>query len=84
MKDDITNMTAIFKTHEECEGKKTAPRTAPLTVPRTGLIEEDPGMGKTTYCQKLAYDWATSREHMGRVLPDDCSTFTAKVPRYQI
>ena len=73
MKEDITNMTAIFKTHEECEGKKTAPptapRTAPLTVPRTVLIEGDPGMGKTTYCQKLAYDWATSREHWDKSFP---------------
>ena len=73
MKEDITNMTAIFKTHEECEGKKTAsptaPRTALLTVPRTVLIEGDPGMGKTTYCQKLAYDWATSREHWDKSFP---------------
>ncbi|CAH3030435.1 unnamed protein product [Porites evermanni] len=42
--DDITNMTAIFKAHKECQR------------PRTVLIEGDPGMGKTTYCQKLAYD----------------------------
>ena len=45
--DEITNMTAIFKAHAECQS------------PRTVLIEGDPGMGKTTYCQKLAYDWAT-------------------------
>ena len=45
--DEITNMTAIFKAHPECQS------------PRTALIEGDPGMGKTTYCQKLAYDWAT-------------------------
>ncbi|XP_022804465.1 protein NLRC3-like isoform X1 [Stylophora pistillata] len=45
--DEITNMTAIFRPHEE--GKK----------PRTVLIEGDPGIGKTTYSQKLAYDWAT-------------------------
>ena len=47
--DDITNMTAIFKAHAECQ------------KPRTVLIEGDPGMGKTTYCQKLAYDWATKQ-----------------------
>ena len=58
MKDDITNMTAIFKTHEKCE-----------EPPRTVLIEGDPGMGKTTYCQKLAYDWATSREHWDESFP---------------
>ena len=48
--DDITNMTAIFKPHVECQR------------PRTVLIEGDPGMGKSTYCQKLAYDWATKQE----------------------
>ena len=47
--DDITNMTAIFKTNAECQR------------PRTVLIEGDPGVGKTTYCQKLAYDWATKQ-----------------------
>ena len=59
MKDVITNMTAIFKTHEECE-----------EPPRTVLIEGDPGMGKTTYCQKLAYDWATSQEHWDESFPN--------------
>ena len=48
--DDITDMTAIFKPHVECQR------------PRTVLIEGDPGMGKSTYCQKLAYDWATKQE----------------------
>ena len=55
--DDITNMTAIFKPHEECE------------KPRTVLIEGDPGMGKTTYCQKLAYDWATKQENWDKSFP---------------
>ena len=54
---DITNMTAIFKPHKEC-GK-----------PRTVLIEGDPGMGKTTYCQKLAYDWATKQENWDKSFP---------------
>ena len=39
-------MTDVFKSHEECE------------EPRVVLIEGQPGMGKTTYCQKLAYDWS--------------------------
>ena len=39
-------MTDAFKSHEECE------------EPRVVLIEGQPGMGKTTYCQKLAYDWS--------------------------
>ena len=57
MTDDITNMTAIFKPHEECE------------KPRTVLIEGDPGIGKTTYCQKLAYDWATKQENWDKSFP---------------
>ena len=43
-------MTEIFKPHKECP------------KPRTVLIEGEPGMGKTTYCQKLAYDWAKGQE----------------------
>ena len=39
-------MTDAFKSHEECE------------EPRVMLIEGQPGMGKTTYYQKLAYDWS--------------------------
>ena len=56
--DDITNMTAIFKAHSECQR------------PRTVLIEGDPGMGKTTYCQKLAYDWATKQKEFDPSFPD--------------
>ena len=56
--DDITNMTAIFKAHAECQR------------PRTVLIEGDPGMGKTTYCQKLAYDWATKQNKWDRSFPE--------------
>ena len=48
--DEITNMTGIFRAHTECK------------KPRTVLVEGDPGMGKTTYSQKLAYDWATKQE----------------------
>ena len=46
----ITNMTSIFTSHEDCQH------------PRIVLIEGEPGMGKTTYCQKLAYDWATEQD----------------------
>ena len=55
---DITNMTAIFKAHAECQR------------PRTVLIEGDPGMGKTTYCQKLAYDWATKQNEWDPSFPE--------------
>ena len=40
--DEIVNMTDVFKSHEECE------------EPRVVLIEGQPAMGKTTYCQKLS------------------------------
>ena len=53
--DKVVNMSAIFKQHEECP------------QPRTVLIEGKPGMGKTTYCKKLVYDWAT-----GKLAADDC------------
>ena len=56
--DDVTNMTAIFKAHAECQR------------PRTVLIEGDPGMGKTTYCQKLAYDWATKQNEWDPCFPE--------------
>ena len=56
--DEITNMTAIFKLHKEC------------LSPRTILIEGDPGMGKTTYCQKLAYDWATKKDEWDPSFPE--------------
>ena len=48
--DEIVNMADIFKPHEE------------HPQPRTVLIEGKPGMGKTTYCKKLAYDWATKKQ----------------------
>ena len=51
-------MTAIFKEHEGCQN------------PRTVLIEGDPGVGKTTYCQKLAYDWASRHEEWHESFPE--------------
>ncbi|XP_068725740.1 uncharacterized protein [Montipora capricornis] len=56
--DEITNMTAIFKGHKDC------------AKPRTVLIEGDPGMGKATYRQKLAYDWAMKREEWDKSFPE--------------
>ena len=44
---ELTSMSSIFTPHEDCQ--------RPMYV----LIEGEPGIGKTTYCQKLAYDWAT-------------------------
>ena len=48
---EVTSMTSIFAAHKDCE--------KPLIV----LIEGEPGVGKTTYCQKLVYDWASKRCH---------------------
>ena len=45
----VVSMTSIFTPHDGCE--------QPVIV----LIEGEPGMGKTTYCQKLAYDWASKQ-----------------------
>ena len=41
-------MTDVFASHKECD------------KPRVVLIEGQPGMGKTIYCQKLAYDWSVA------------------------
>ena len=48
--DETVTMKDIFKPHEEC------------FHPRTVLIEGKPGIGKTTFCNKLAYDWATKKQ----------------------
>ena len=46
-------MSEIFNQHEECE------------EPRVVLIEGKPGMGKTTYCKKVVFDWATGKHATG-------------------
>ncbi|XP_015768066.1 PREDICTED: uncharacterized protein LOC107346764 [Acropora digitifera] len=48
--DDIVDIFQIFQPHEEC------------TQPKRVLIEGQPGMGKTTFCHKIAYDWAKKRK----------------------
>ncbi|XP_015778396.1 PREDICTED: NACHT, LRR and PYD domains-containing protein 10-like, partial [Acropora digitifera] len=48
--DEIVDMCQIFQPHQEC------------LQPRRVLIEGQPGMGKTTYCHKIAYDWAKERK----------------------
>ncbi|XP_015748911.1 PREDICTED: NACHT, LRR and PYD domains-containing protein 12-like isoform X2 [Acropora digitifera] len=47
---DIVDMFKIFQPHQEC------------SRPRRVLIEGQPGMGKTTYCHKIAFDWAKKRK----------------------
>ncbi|PFX13475.1 NLR family CARD domain-containing protein 4 [Stylophora pistillata] len=53
--DKIITMSSLLNPHEEC------------SEPRTVLIEGKPGMGKTTYCKKCVYDWATKEN-----FPQDC------------
>ena len=55
--DEITNMTGIFRPHPKCQ------------KPHKVLIEGDPGMGKTTYSQKLAYDWANKQNEWDASFP---------------
>ena len=55
--DEITNMTAVFRPHPDCQ------------KPRILLIEGEPGMGKTTYSQKLAYDWANEQDEWDPSFP---------------
>ena len=54
---EITNMTGIFRPYPEC-GK-----------PRVVLIEGDPGMGKSVYCQRLAFDWANKQDEWDASFP---------------
>ena len=57
----IVDMSSILDPYEEC------------SAPRTVLIEGEPGMGKTTYCKKYAYDWATKQQE-----PQGCSATAFK------
>ena len=56
--DTMVDMSAIFQPHEGCKN------------PKKVSIEGDPGMGKTTYCNKLAYDWASMEPEAGDCFPD--------------
>ena len=57
-KQKVVEATEIFKSHEECDR------------PRKVLIEGKPGMGKTTYCNKVAYDWAINVKNEGDCFPE--------------
>ena len=54
----VVEMTGIFNPHKECK------------EPKKVLIEGKPGMGKTTYCNKVAYDWATKKRKSGDCFPN--------------
>ena len=46
---EVTNMTSIFTPHNHC------------MQPTIVIMEGEHGMGKTTYCQKLVFDWASNQ-----------------------
>ena len=54
----VVETTEIFNPQEECK------------QPRKVLIEGQPGMGKTTYCNKVAYDWAINLKKEGDCFPE--------------
>ncbi|CAH3185440.1 unnamed protein product [Porites lobata] len=54
----VVETTEIFKPHDECK------------KPRKVLIEGKPGMGKTTYCNKVAYDWAINIDNEEDCFPE--------------
>ena len=58
----FVEMSSILDPYEDC------------SAPRTVLIEGEPGMGKTTYCKKYAYDWATKQRE-----PQGCGSTAFKV-----
>nr|XP_058950863.1 protein NLRC3-like isoform X2 [Pocillopora verrucosa] len=60
--DVFVDMSSILDPYEEC------------SAPRTVLIEGEPGMGKTTYCKKYAYDWATKQQ-----APQGCGSTALKL-----
>ncbi|XP_068670281.1 NLR family CARD domain-containing protein 3-like isoform X3 [Montipora foliosa] len=55
--DESVDMFQIFQPHKEC------------SQPKRVLIEGQPGMGKTTYCHKIAFNWAKERKG-GESFPD--------------
>ncbi|XP_022807051.1 nucleotide-binding oligomerization domain-containing protein 2-like isoform X4 [Stylophora pistillata] len=45
----VVRMSEMFNPHEGCE------------EPRVVLVEGKPGVGKTTFCHKVVFDWATQK-----------------------
>ncbi|KAL9964239.1 hypothetical protein ACROYT_G027852 [Oculina patagonica] len=59
--DEIVNMSSIFKPRMNEKNECSEPRAV--------LIEGKPGFGKTTYCKKLIYDWATGKQEAKGYFP---------------
>ena len=53
---DSVKMTEVLRPYKKCECRCEC--KCEREKPRVVLIEGEPGIGKTTYCQKLAYDWS--------------------------
>ena len=53
---DPVKMTDVFRPCKKCDCKCEC--KCEREKPRVVLIEGPPGVGKSTYCQKLAYDWS--------------------------
>ena len=53
---DPVKMTEVLRPYKKCECECEC--KCEREKPRVVLIEGEPGIGKTTYCQKLAYDWS--------------------------
>ena len=53
---DPVKMTEVLRPYKKCECECEC--KCEHEKPRVVLIEGEPGIGKTTYCQKLAYDWS--------------------------
>ena len=53
---DSVKMTEVLRPYKICECGYEC--KCEREKPRVVLIEGEPGIGKTTYCQKLAYDWS--------------------------
>ena len=71
---DVISMTEVFRPYGECEN------------PRVVLIEGNPAMGKTTYCQELANDWSfgqipadASFRNVQIVLPLKCRDMNTEI-----
>ena len=50
-------------------GKPTTHLASIFSLGKHALIVGKPGIGKTAYCQKLAYDWAVKRNEFEKFLP---------------